>query len=70
MATSTTKELRTPHPDQSRIDQWSAETLRRSAGVLRVRETGFLNPRRGLVHALRDSARTPLEEERLDSSDR
>ncbi|MEX2029480.1 MAG: hypothetical protein WD906_00695 [Anaerolineales bacterium] len=54
--TTSIEALRTSHPDQSRIDQWSADTLRQTAGATRVREDGFLSPRRGLVPALRDHA--------------
>jgi hypothetical protein len=65
-----TETLRTPHPDQSRVDRWSADTLRRTAGVIRVREAGFLSPRGGLVPALRGNVQPKTPPEKVEPAER
>jgi hypothetical protein len=67
---TSTEALRTPHPDQSRVDQWAADTLRQTAGALLVREAGFLNPRRGLVPALRGAVHLQSPPDKVETVER
>jgi hypothetical protein len=67
---TSTEALRTPHPDQTRIDQWSADTLRQTAGATRVREAGFLNPRQGLVPALRGNPQPHTPPDKVEPAER
>jgi len=67
---TSTKALRTPHPDQSRVDRWAADTLRQTAGALRLREAGFLNPRRGLVPALRGAIQLQSHPDKVEPATR
>jgi len=66
---TSTEALRTPHPDQSRVDQWAAHTLRQTAGALRVREAGVLNPRRGLVPAVRGAAQLQAPPDKVEPAE-
>ena len=53
--------LRRPHPNQSRLDRWSAEMLRQTAALLPRQNSTLGNPRAGLVPALRQPESPPDE---------
>jgi hypothetical protein len=54
MEGTTIEELRLPHPDQDRIDESAAHTLRATGAALLRRREGFFHPRRGLAPAVRN----------------